>query len=112
MKTLALVAGLVGSMACGSAWAINKCTGADGQISFQDKACPGQGETVGEEIARREQERQRLLAQQKKEAEARAALAATTQNNTAYSGSSSDGYSYGSYRSARSHGASRGRGRR
>lgn len=42
MKTLAIMAGLVGSMACGSAWAINKCTAVDGQISFQDKPCPGQ----------------------------------------------------------------------
>ncbi|MFT4241206.1 MAG: DUF4124 domain-containing protein [Acidovorax sp.] len=28
------------------AWAINKCTGADGKVSFQDAPCPGRGETI------------------------------------------------------------------
>lgn len=28
------------------AWAINKCTDADGKVSFQDGPCPGQGEKV------------------------------------------------------------------
>jgi len=28
------------------AWAINKCTGADGKVSFQDAPCAGQGETI------------------------------------------------------------------
>lgn len=111
MKTLAVVAGFISSITFSPAWAVNKCTDADGQTSFQDKPCPGQGETVGEEIARREQERQRLLALQKKEAEARAALAATTPNAT-YSGSNSDGYSYSDYRSTRSHSVSRSRGRK
>ena len=28
------------------AWAVNKCTGADGKVSFQDAPCVGQGETI------------------------------------------------------------------
>lgn len=28
------------------AWAINKCTGADGKVSFQDAPCPGDGEKI------------------------------------------------------------------
>lgn len=28
------------------AWAINKCTDADGKVSFQDASCPGQGEKI------------------------------------------------------------------
>lgn len=28
------------------AWAINKCKGPDGKISFQDAPCPGQGEKI------------------------------------------------------------------
>lgn len=28
------------------AWAINKCTDADGRVSFQDASCPGQGEKI------------------------------------------------------------------
>ena len=28
------------------AWAINKCTDADGKVSFQDAPCAGQGETI------------------------------------------------------------------
>lgn len=28
------------------AWAINKCTGADGKVSFQDAPCTGQGEKI------------------------------------------------------------------
>ncbi|MBX3633741.1 MAG: DUF4124 domain-containing protein [Burkholderiaceae bacterium] len=28
------------------AWAINKCTGADGKVSFQDAPCAGQGEKI------------------------------------------------------------------
>ena len=28
------------------AWAINKCTGADGKVSFQDAPCVGQGEKI------------------------------------------------------------------
>ena len=38
---------LVGAIAalCNPAWAINKCT-IDGQVVFQDAACPGKGETL------------------------------------------------------------------
>lgn len=28
------------------AWAVNKCTGADGKVSFQDAPCPGPGEKI------------------------------------------------------------------
>lgn len=28
------------------AWAVNKCTGADGRVSFQDAPCTGQGEKI------------------------------------------------------------------
>ena len=28
------------------AWAINRCTGADGRVSFQDAPCPGAGEKI------------------------------------------------------------------
>lgn len=28
------------------AWAVNKCTGADGKVSFQDAPCAGQGEKI------------------------------------------------------------------
>lgn len=28
------------------AWAINKCTGADGKVSFQDAPCAGEGEKI------------------------------------------------------------------
>lgn len=31
---------------CAPAWAMNKCTGADGKISFQDVPCPGKGEKI------------------------------------------------------------------
>lgn len=33
-------------MASLNAWAINKCTGPDGSIVFQDAPCPGKGEAV------------------------------------------------------------------
>ena len=39
----------VGTLALGflaPAWAINKCTDADGKVSFQDASCPGQGEKI------------------------------------------------------------------
>lgn len=35
---------LLGALA--PAWAINKCTDADGKIAFQDAPCPGEGETI------------------------------------------------------------------
>ena len=28
------------------AWAVNKCTGTDGKVSFQDAPCPGRGEKI------------------------------------------------------------------
>ena len=28
------------------AWAINKCTDAQGKVSFQDAPCPGEGEKI------------------------------------------------------------------
>ena len=39
----ALVAAL---LAAAPAWAINKCKGADGKVSFQDAPCTGQGEKI------------------------------------------------------------------
>lgn len=33
-------------LAASPAWAINKCKGPDGKISFQDAPCPGQGEKI------------------------------------------------------------------
>ncbi|WP_422845918.1 DUF4124 domain-containing protein [Acidovorax sp. M2(2025)] len=35
---------LLGALA--PAWAINKCTDADGKIAFQDAPCPGEGEAI------------------------------------------------------------------
>nr|WP_315206427.1 DUF4124 domain-containing protein [uncultured Albidiferax sp.] len=43
MKALWCVVALV---ACAPAWAINKCTGADGKVVFQDAACEGRGEKM------------------------------------------------------------------
>lgn len=43
MKTAWVFAGL---LAVTPAWAINKCTGADGKVVFQDAACPGKGEKI------------------------------------------------------------------
>lgn len=31
---------------CAPAWAINKCTGSDGKVAYQDAPCTGKGETV------------------------------------------------------------------
>lgn len=44
-KTLLITITLVGAL-CTPAWAINKCTGPDGKVVFQDKDCPGQGEKL------------------------------------------------------------------
>lgn len=33
-------------MLAAPAWAVNKCTGADGKVSFQDAPCVGEGEKV------------------------------------------------------------------
>lgn len=34
------------TLSTGSAWAVNKCTGADGRVTFQDAPCTGQGERI------------------------------------------------------------------
>lgn len=45
MKTkIALLA--IACLAASPAWAINKCTGADGKVVFQDAPCAGKGETL------------------------------------------------------------------
>lgn len=41
-----VVFGLVLILAIGNAYAINKCTGADGKIVFQDAPCSGKGESI------------------------------------------------------------------
>ena len=33
-------------MICVPAWAVNKCTGPDGKLTFQDAACAGKGEKI------------------------------------------------------------------
>jgi hypothetical protein len=43
LRTLALAAA---ALAVSPAWAVNKCTGPDGQITFQDAPCAGKGETI------------------------------------------------------------------
>lgn len=38
---------MLSALALGNpAWAINKCTGADGKVTFQDAPCTGQGEAI------------------------------------------------------------------
>lgn len=44
-KLIATAAAALFSFAVSPAWAINKCT-IDGQVVFQDAACPGKGETL------------------------------------------------------------------
>lgn len=39
-------AALALACACAPAWAINKCTGADGKVVFQDLPCAGRGEAI------------------------------------------------------------------
>lgn len=82
MKLL-LIAAAALSVLCAPAWAVNKCTGADGSTVFQDKPCPGQGETVGEELARREKQRKLMLAQQEQQAKVRAAIQAQSPKGSA-----------------------------
>lgn len=43
MKNTVLLVALV---LCAPAWAINKCTGPDGKVVFQDAACQGKGEKI------------------------------------------------------------------
>lgn len=52
------------------AWAINKCIGPDGRVVYQATACPGSGEIVGNEIARRETERKAAAQREQYELEA------------------------------------------
>lgn len=49
------------------AWAVNKCTGPDGKVMFQDAPCPGTGITVAEDLARKKEERERTLQELPKE---------------------------------------------
>lgn len=44
MKKTALLAAAL--LAASPAWAINKCTGADGKLVFQDAPCAGKGEAI------------------------------------------------------------------
>ena len=44
------------------AWAVNKCTGPDGKVMFQDAPCPGTGITVAEDLARKKEEREKGVA--------------------------------------------------
>ncbi|SEQ85434.1 DUF4124 domain-containing protein [Giesbergeria anulus] len=39
MKTLVVIAAIASSIAFAPAWAINKCTGADGKVTYQEAAC-------------------------------------------------------------------------
>lgn len=41
-----LIAAALLAALCTPAWAINKCTGPDGKIAFQDAACGGKGEKM------------------------------------------------------------------
>ena len=41
-----LLASAAISLLCSQAWAINKCTGPDGKVSFQDAPCVGKGEAL------------------------------------------------------------------
>lgn len=43
IKALALVAAVI---AVSPAWAVNKCTGPDGAVAFQDAPCAGKGEAI------------------------------------------------------------------
>lgn len=45
MKLSLIFATLLASL-CAPSWAINKCTGADGKVVFQDAACAGKGEKM------------------------------------------------------------------
>ena len=48
---------------CLPAMAINKCTGPDGKVVFQDAACPASGVTVGEDMKLKDQKRRDDVAQ-------------------------------------------------
>jgi hypothetical protein len=44
--TIAAALFALASLATAPAWAVNKCTGADGKVQFQDAPCMGKGETI------------------------------------------------------------------
>ena len=67
MKVALIFAAL---LAVAPAWAIHKCTGPDGRVVYQATACPGSGEIVGNEIARREAERKATAQRKQDEKEA------------------------------------------
>lgn len=47
MKAIRLTAAIMVSAAiCAPAWAINKCTGPDGKVVYQDAPCQGKGEAI------------------------------------------------------------------
>jgi hypothetical protein len=45
-NTLAAIAATLMAFAVSPAWAVNKCTGPDGKVVFQDAHCAGKGETI------------------------------------------------------------------
>ena len=45
-KKLTCTAMMLSMVLCAPAWGINKCTGADGKITFQDTPCIGKGEQL------------------------------------------------------------------
>lgn len=45
MKHLLIAAALL-TVLCAPAWAVNKCTGADGKVVYQDAPCAGKGEVL------------------------------------------------------------------
>ena len=46
MNTKVIFAAVILASLCAPSWAINKCTGADGRVVFQDAACAGKGEQL------------------------------------------------------------------
>ena len=47
---------------CAPAWAVNKCTGADGKISYQDASCDGGSATGRDDLANARKDAQRKSA--------------------------------------------------
>jgi hypothetical protein len=46
MNHHSLLAAALLSALCAPAWAINKCTGADGKVAYQEAPCAGRSETI------------------------------------------------------------------
>lgn len=46
MKFILITAAAALSVLCTPAWAVNKCTGPDGTLTFQDAPCAGKGERI------------------------------------------------------------------